>query len=69
MKRLFRKWLKRQIVKAHAMPEQQIFEWIYGSPIATWKNKLLCIRCHPDRWREVYSFLNSDSSSSNETCV
>jgi len=56
MKRLFRKWLKRQVLTAQAMPKQLAFEWIYNSPITTWKDKLYCLQnsCNP---KEDYNWL------------
>jgi len=62
MKRLFRKWLKRQVLTAQTMPKQLAFEWIYNSPITTWKDKLYCLRnsCNP---KEDYNWLNGNDSS------
>lgn len=67
MKKLLRKWLKRQIIKkATGMPEQQIFEWIYDSPLPTWRDKLFCLKYANDRAKYAYTFLTNDSSSSSE---
>lgn len=69
MKKILRKWLKRQIIKAHAMPEQLAYEWIYNSPLSTWRDKLFCMRMYPNRWKEVYSFLSNASNSSSGQSV
>lgn len=47
IKPLFRKWLKRKIAKTIHCKQlsnaKQKFEWIYNSPLSTWRNKLLAI--------------------------
>lgn len=57
MKRLFRKWLKRQIIKAQSDLKQDAFEWIYNSPLFTWKDKLNCIKYDRNFYRETYDWL------------
>lgn len=57
MKRLFRKWLKRQIIRMHTPFEQQVFEWIYDSSISTWKDRLLCVKEAPDTYKDAYGWL------------
>lgn len=48
MKKLFRKWLKRKLVKIAIEKKGPIpthaFEWIYNSPMHTWRDKLLIVR-------------------------
>jgi len=57
MKKILRKWLKRRIIKLHNPLGQQIFKWIYGSPVTTWKDKLLCVKYDPDLYKETYDWL------------
>lgn len=80
MKRLLRKWLKRQIIKAYGDIDQQTFDWIYNGPISTWKDKLFCIknaRCGCQyfiAYKDIYDWMlgrehlssMADNKSSNE---
>ena len=68
MKRLFKKWLKRQLVKIaidkkHPI-QTDLFDWIYGSPIHTWKDKLLIVKACDDFWEKYYCWLSNDTTCS-----
>lgn len=65
IKRLLRKWLRRQIIKAYTMPKQIAFEWIYYSPISTWRDKLFCLRNSMGGVEKDYDWLIDTSNSSN----
>lgn len=67
MKRLLRKWLKRQVIKRTHVPiEPAFFEWIYDSPISTWKDILFCLKHvkYYDEAKYVYDWLSNDSFKS-----
>jgi len=66
MKRLFRKWLKRRILCISPEYRQEIFEWIYNSPISTWKERLFCVRVSLDFYKKYYDWLISKSKSVND---
>lgn len=65
MKKLLRKWLKRQIIKAHANSVHETFEWIYNSPMSTWRDRLFCVRNQPyfGNSKRYYDWLTSNSIS------
>lgn len=68
MKRLLRKWLKRQILKACSRQSQRMFEWIYGSHISTWNDRLFCIKKARDLYAAqiLYEWLTSDAELVNK---
>lgn len=70
MKCLFRKWLKRKLVKIAIEQKipipQYAFEWIYNSPMHTWKDKLLIVRASGVSAVD-YSWLIDDNMYSNES--
>jgi len=63
IKRLFKKWLKRQVMKV-TNDWDKTFEWIYGSPISTWRDKLFCIRHNSsiDIPKRAYKWLSGNMS-------
>lgn len=75
MKRLFRKWLKRRLVKIAIEKRSSIptyaFEWIYNSPMHTWRDKLLIVRAFGDLdfYEERYRWLNSDNTCDTDKSV
>lgn len=75
MKRLFRKWLKRRLVKIAIEKRSSIpthaFEWIYNSSMRTWRDKLLIVRAFggPDFYEERYCWLNSDNTCDTDKLV
>lgn len=68
MKRLLRKWLKRKLIKIEIKYKRyhatSNFEWIYNSPIHTWRDKLLIVKAHDDLFEMHYSWLNNDTTCS-----
>jgi len=66
MKRFLKKWLKRRLIKIAIETKKPIsthlFEWIYNSPIYTWRDKLLIARIANDLWEEYYCWLNRDNT-------
>lgn len=66
MKRLLRKWLKRKLIKIEIKHKNSRatnhFEWIYDSPIQTWRDKLLIVKAYEDLCDKHYEWLNSDKT-------
>ena len=73
MKRLFKKWLKRQLVKIAIDTKRPIqtglFDWIYSSPIHTWRDKLLIVKSCNDFCGEYYCWLHKDTSCSTDNMI
>lgn len=47
IKRLFRKYLRRDLVIEHGASHPQfeeMFQWVYEAPILEWKIRIFCVR-------------------------
>lgn len=70
LKRILCKWLKRRIMSIESCTQLTVikreFEWVYNSPLHTWRDKLYCIRCKPFFEKEFYDWLASSQKCSTD---
>ena len=68
MKHLLKKWLIRKLIKIAIDTKQpiqtELFDWIYSSPIHTWRDKLLIVRACDDFTKEYYRWLSNETTFS-----
>lgn len=57
IKRLLRKWLRRKVIQYTSAFWSGTFDWIYDSPLSTWRDKLMCLRTNPDDAKLAYRWL------------